>query len=429
MRRPIMTFARIDVHNFRCADGIRAQSPVYTSAMSPRAKPHPMPPVQSITWNESGRTVTASWRAESGAPPPKRVTLADDTMKADVAYRLASEGAALLWRGDFQNAKQLLQAMARRIDAKAARSTKVPASLRDAFNLHRQAQAQRARTLGMVLIPLDADFTIPLRRAPDVAAACAAAWGAPAKTPGAVDAAKPDSVVSLREMLGVIGAYEWRRKGVAIAALGERIHPHYGVFAPIRSEYVDLVATVDLPTPAPSLAFDIGTGTGVLAAVLAKRGIARISATDRDPRALACARDNLSRMQLDDRVQVVDADLFPAGRAPLIVCNPPWLPARPSSPLEHAVYDPDSRMLRGFLTGLAAHLAPGGEGWLILSDLAEHLELRSRESLLGWIEAARLVVAARHDVRPTHPRVTDAGDALHAARQREVTSLWRLRAA
>lgn len=35
-------------------------------------------------------------------------------------------------------------------------------------------------------------------------------------------------------------------------------------------------------------------------------------------------------------------------------------------------------MLRGFLDGLTAHLAPGGEGWLVLSDLAERLELRGR---------------------------------------------------
>ena len=110
----------------------------------------------------------------------------------------------------------------------------------------------------------------------------------------------------------------------------------------------------------------------------------------------------------------------------LIVCNPPWVPARPSSPLEHAVYDPDSRMLRGFLDGLAAHLAPGGEGWLILSDLAEHLQLRSRSELLALIERAGLQVLGRADVRPTHPRATDASDALHAARAAEVTSLWQL---
>jgi methylase of polypeptide subunit release factors len=147
-----------------------------------------------------------------------------------------------------------------------------------------------------------------------------------------------------------------------------------------------------------------------------------------DPRALSCARDNMIRLELDSRVKVVEADLFPEGRAPLIVCNPPWLPARPSSALERAVYDPDSAMLRGFLNGLAAHLEPGGEGWLILSDLAEHLGLRSREALLEWIAAAGLVVAERIDVRPTHPRAADANDPLHAARAKEVTSLWRLRA-
>ena len=86
-------------------------------------------------------------------------------------------------------------------------------------------------------------------------------------------------MASLRELLGLVGAFEWRKKGVEIPALGgpghNRIHPHYGVFAPIRSEYVGLVAEAPLPTPVPAMAFDIGTGTGVLAAILSNRGIGR----------------------------------------------------------------------------------------------------------------------------------------------------------
>jgi methylase of polypeptide subunit release factors len=113
----------------------------------------------------------------------------------------------------------------------------------------------------------------------------------------------------------------------------------------------------------------------------------------------------------------------------LIVCNPPWLPARPSSSLEHAVYDPESLMLKGFLAGLKDHLLPNGEGWLILSDLAEHLGLRTRDELLGWIEKAGLKVIARMDTKPTHQKVFDQADALHAARSSEITSLWRLSAA
>ena len=77
-------------------------------------------------------------------------------------------------------------------------------------------------------------------------------------------------------------------------------------------------------------------------------------------------------------VDVLQADLFPEGRAALVVCNPPWVPARPSSSLEQGIYDPESRMLRGFLNALPEHLERDGEGWLILSDLAEHLGLRPR---------------------------------------------------
>ena len=376
-----------------------------------------------LHWNEADEERSARWRSESATPPPKRVVIADDQMTADSAYRLACEGTALLWRGDFQNARQLLQAMARRADAKPRKAKAKPKELTptEAFHLHRQAQSQRARTLGMLLLPFNADHSIPLRRAPDVHLACTEAYGTD----------KPEPyVASLRGLLGLIGAHEWRKNGVEISALNSRIHPHYGVFAPIRSEYIGLVAETPLPALAAtqSLAFDIGTGTGVLAAVLAQRGIQRIVATDQDQRALTCARENLSRLGMDTQVDVVQADLFPAGRAALVVCNPPWVPARPSSPLEYAVFDPDSRMLRGFLNGLKEHLEVGGEGWLILSDLAEHLGLRSRDELLGWIDEAGLLVLGRTDVKPIHPRVSDTSDPLHAARAAELTSLWRLTA-
>ena len=441
-----------------------------------------------LHWTQGGQAHSALWRSERGAPPPKRVVLADDTLSADAAYRLACEGTGLLWCGDYHQARQLLQAMARRLDRAARPRPAAPANGRSkptvkppsnsqkprenkeqtvefnqateacfdggnlsknsstspapaaamgtetvhatdpaqAFHRHRQAQAHRARVLGMVLLPVAADHTIPLRRAPHAAQACADGWGA-------ATASTPASVVSLRELLALISAHEWQKKGVEIPALGppphNRIHPRYGVFSPVRGEYLDLVAKAPLPAPAAQLrAFDIGTGTGVLSAVLARRGVAHVVATDLDPRALACARANLHRLGVAGTVDVVPANLFPPGQAQLVVCNPPWLPARPSSPIEHAVYDEGSRMLRGFLAGLAAHLAPGGEGWLILSNLAEHLGLRAPTDLADWIAAAGLRVVGRLDARPQHPKATDATDPLHAARAAEVTTLWRLAA-
>jgi SAM-dependent methyltransferase len=377
----------------------------------------------TLEWVEQEQPRSVRWRSESGNAPPRRVQLVDDTLTADAAYRLATEGTGLLWRGDFQNARQLLQAMARRADRKPRTNAKAePADLAGAFHRHRMRQGQRARILAMLLIELEGDYGIPLRRAPDLKLACSEAWGPADGQP---------SVASLRELLGLVGAHEWRRKGVEIPALGpppgNRIHAHYGVFSPVRGEYIDLVAQA--PLLATTLAFDIGTGTGVLAALLARRGVRHVIGTDQDPRALACARDNVRRLGLDGRVEVVQADLFPPGQAPLVVCNPPWVPGRASSPIEHAVYDEGSRMLRGFLAGLAAHLSPQGEGWLILSDLAEHLGLRSRDELLAWIDAAGLRVLGRAEARPRHPKAADPDDPLHAARSREVTALWRLAAA
>jgi SAM-dependent methyltransferase len=379
-----------------------------------------------IHWLEDGKAVEARWRSHSDAPPATRVVVADGKMTADEAYGLACQGTALLWRGDFQEARQMLTALGNRADrrkpgSRTSDATSAAAAIAghaEAFHLYRQARSQRARTLNALLIPLNDDYSIPLRRAPDIRQACAEAYG-PAQTA---------SVASLRALLGVIGAHEWRTKGIELPEAGGRIHPHFGVFAPIRREYVDLVSTTPLPAACASAgaAFDIGTGTGVLAAVLARRGIERVVATDLDPRALACARENVRQLGLSDRVDVVEADLFPEGRAALVVCNPPWIPARPSSPMENGIYDPESRMLRGFLRALPEHLEPGGEGWLILSDLAEHLGLRTRAGLLEEFEAAGLRVLGRNDVPPRHPRAADKTDPLHAARAAEITSLWRL---
>ena len=389
-----------------------------------------------LQWQHQGIDYQAAWRSENGQQAPRRVEVVDDTVSADAAYRMACEGTGLLWVGDFHNARHLMEALKRRLDKparshsakarKAKAAAAAPVTPAQAFHLHRQAQGQRARVLSSILIVLQPDYAIALRRAPDWRQACVEAWGEPA-----VDAGL--QVVSLRELLGVVGAHEWRKKGVAMPVLGKeaRIYPHYGVFSPVRGEYVQMVKDAPLPQAGKTLAFDIGVGTGVLSAVLVKRGVQQVIATDMSPRALACAKDNLQRLGLQEQVQVQlqQTDLFPEGQAGLIVCNPPWVPARAVTTLEQAVYDDNSAMLRGFLNGLRAHLLPGGEGWLILSDLAEHLGLRSRAELEAWIADAGLYVVYRMDTQPVHGKAQDASDPLHAARAAEVTSLWRLAAA
>ncbi|GAA1581869.1 class I SAM-dependent methyltransferase [Kribbella hippodromi] len=321
------------------------------------------------------------------------VITVDDSISAHRALRLIRRGSTLLWKGDFQNAKQLLAALGRRI----------PAERGGSFQAQRRRAAERARVLNALVVPL-VGHQVLLRRAPDVRTACDQAYGP----------AQGDRAVPLRELLGVIGAHQLRVRGVYVPALGARVHPHYGVFAPTRSEYADLV--VGQPLPRVRTAFDIGTGTGLLTALLSKRGVPEVVATDNNPRAVECARENLARLGV--RAGVVETDLFPAGRADLIVCNPPWIPAVPLTMLDHAVYDEDSRMLRAFLRTAGEHLEPGGEVWLILSDLAERFGLREQGELLEMVRAGGLRVAGRTDAVPRHGR----------ARSGELTTLWRLTA-
>jgi SAM-dependent methyltransferase len=375
-----------------------------------------------LQWDVEGVTAQGVWLSERSIKPPKGVVEVDDTLKADQAWRYASDGVVMLWQGDYHNAKNLLQALGRRLDKKAERKKeKETLPIAQRFHLHRQAQAQRARVLNSLLLPLSPSYEIAAARAPDVSLVLQQAWGE-AKFEG-------QGFVSLRELLGLIGASEWRRTGVDVPALGERIHPFYGVFSPVRGEYVDLVAQAPLPSGvlgAEGLALEIGAGTGVLSALLAKRGVRQVIATEVDERALACARFNVQRLRLEAQVDVRQADLFAGVRADLILCNPPWLPAKPSSTIEGALYDENSQMLKAFLMGLKHHLKPKGEGWLILSDLAEHLQLRSRQDLQDWFALAGLQVLGRVDVHPKHGKVFDAQDPLHVARRQELTSLWRL---
>ncbi len=343
----------------------------------------------------------------------------DDRTTAAAALARVRDGATLIYRGDYRNARQLLAAMGRRLgQARAGRAG--AGSPRQAFLEERRRQRHEHEILSRLAVPVEAGPGGPrlaLRHAPDVAAALTEALGEALPLPGALP---------LRDLLGMIGAHEWRRKGIEVPSLGARLTTRWGVFAPVRAEHVELTAgAVERWPVAGKRALDVGTGTGVLALLLA-RGGARVTATDLSPAAVECARENARRLGLADRLEVVEADLYPEGRFDLVVCNPPWLPHEAVTPLDRAVYDPGGRFLARLLDGLAAHLAPDGEGWLILSDLAELLGLRAPGALDAQLIAAGLVEAGRLQASPRHPRSRDRTDPLHQARSREVTTLRRL---
>lgn len=367
-----------------------------------------------VNWEEGGQRREAFWLSPNQTKAPARIILADDNISADAAQREISQGAALLWRGDFHQARQLLQALARRLDKQQAK----PEALPQAFHQWRMRQAQRARTLGAVLVEVDAQWRIQARRAPDLCEAMQITFPEwQTALPG---------LISLRDLQGIVGAWEWRKNGLFLPQLeGVRLIPHWGVFAPQRHEYLDLLMQAELPSSCLR-ALDFGCGSGILSILLGRRGVPCIDASDNAPRAIACAQENLQAL-IPEGVswRVLERDGYAEDeKYDLIICNPPWLPGKANSSMEAAIYDPDSRMLRSFLTEARVHLQPGGQAWLIISDLAEHLSLRSREELLTLIEQGGLHVMEKIDIQPRHKR--DPHDPFYAQRMQEVTSLWRL---
>ena len=362
------------------------------------------------------------WPEVAGAPRPSRLHPVDDRLTANAALARLKRGESLLYTGDWRNARQLLAALGRRVKPK--RGTP-PGSAKEAFRAERQQRSREHALLSRLVIALTPSLEIPLPHAPDLTEPLREVLG---PTEGSV-------VVPLRLLLGVQGAAGWTRSGVEVPGLKGRIHPRYGVYLPTRADYVELLlAVTDLASGRSVL--DLGTGTGVLSFVLLQHGAERAVGVDVDPRAVACAAENAGQLGLSSRFVALEGTLYGAplaahlegGRAGLVVCNPPWLPEAPKTRLDRAVYDQDGAMLRGFLTGLSSHLAPGGRGLLLLSDLAVRLGLREE----GWLESqfqqAGLVVERVHERAPNHPKARDPGDPLHAARAGEVIRLYVLRA-
>lgn len=367
----------------------------------------------NVTWKNGSETRTAIWQSEAGRSAPKKIEVIDDTMTADAAYWRACAGTGMLFEGDFQNAKQLLQAVARRADRKPLNASD---TLLQTFHQHRTRQIGQANIANKILIELR-DGICHLNRSPDVQEAVERAIGE--KPPA-------NLLLSLREVLGMVGANEWRKNGVYIPALDAKVHAYYGVYSPVRGEYMDLVSQASLNSP--KVVWDVGTGTGVLSAILVRRGVDGVIATDSNPNAVLCAAENLERLGMQDKVSLVETDLFPDGTADLIVCNPPWVPAKANTPIERAVYDPKSKMLRGFLSGVQQRLNENGEVWLLMSNLAELIGLRGADDLQNWIAEAGLIQLEKLDTSPRHPKASEKSDPLYEARSAEVTSLYRLQA-
>ena len=397
-----------------------------------------------MSWKNSktGVTEKALFLSNVVPDPPSVITelhTITNINASDIVYDMMVEGKSydedacfkphqgVLWMGDYHVGKRLLSELSSQVKRLFSPdiSSYNEKNMKAYFLAQRQAMIASNRFLSHILVQFDSNYELDLPRAPPLRNACEAAFGsyeslvhddAVIENEFSNNAkVAPRLIIPLREVLGAIGAYEWRKKGVMISALGSRIYPHFSVFAPTtRQEYVDLFDQAMMKHKGRvDLAYEIGVGTGVLTAVMLRRGVRRVIATDVNPRSLECARDNLEKLNLLDKVQLLEADGYPSltdtptHSADLIVCNPPWLPLQPHSLLDRGVYDDESYMLSTLLCNARHHLKPySGECFLLLSNLAELIQLRSREDLLNMFQSSGLVILDKVDTPAVHKRGT-----------------------
>jgi len=144
---------------------------------------------------------------------------------------------------------------------------------------------------------------------------------------------------------------------------------------------------------------EVGTGSGVLAGALLK-GYANAwgIATDNSEKALAVARENLTRLGVINRVELIHCDLLPenAGQFDLIVANLPYISEADYLKVEPEVKaEPKGALVPGpFGTELISAMvkrAPGNlkrGGWLVLEvgyNQSDEVEEMFRESGLTGV--------------------------------------------
>ena len=296
-----------------------------------------------LVWRTPPVSARAAWLSGL-VPPPARAGRRRRRTTAAAALARARRGEALVYAGDYHNARQLLGAMARRLGAgrpppPETRAPRAPPPGRPRRWRSARTAAQRVEH------ECSRGSSSRSRRAG--ASRSRARPGRGRRLRGGARAeGRAAGLLPLRELLGMVGAHEWRR----------------GASRSPRSARASTPTTASTPRSAASTWTSSQRRGGV-----ARRGQARVRRRHRHGRARARPRARGRARGRDrrrararspahrrtprgsasaDASRSFQADLFPeAGAADLVVSNPPWLPDARRSPLERAVYDPGGKFL------------------------------------------------------------------------------------
>ncbi|NDV82632.1 tRNA1(Val) (adenine(37)-N6)-methyltransferase [Bacteroides sp. 51] len=141
---------------------------------------------------------------------------------------------------------------------------------------------------------------------------------------------------------------------------------------------------------------DVGTGTGLVALMIAQRSQARIVALEMDKDAISQAEENIENSPWKDRIEVIEQDFttfVSEEKFDLIVSNPPYFVDSLECPGKQRTMARHNNSLRydELLEGVARLLTDGGRFCVIIpTDVSE--SLKTQAAVLGLFVHKQLSV-------------------------------------
>ncbi len=189
--------------------------------------------------------------------------------------------------------------------------------------------------------------------------------------------------------------------GLPIVILPEVFNPVLLRSGEFLAQFAD---TSDL-RPGTSV-LDLGTGSGVVAIFAAKRG-ASVCAVDINPASVRCAKINALLNQVEDKITVMQGDLFApveGQRFDVIFFNPPFHLGKPKNDQEKAWRG--LGVFESFSSGLAGILAENGRAFVLISSdgdgeiLLEHLANQGYSMTVAASKDYINEIMAVYEIRP-----------------------------
>ena len=194
-----------------------------------------------------------------------------------------------------------------------------------------------------------------------------------------------------------------------------RVFPFVGVFPPTnRLLYKFLFNQLRSRKnvfKAKSRVLDVGCGTGVLGVIFklaVESSKFKLFSVDKSEVAIKCSKVNHNLFNIPSEYEQVD--ITSLSESPrffekeqsfdFIICNPPWIIAKPIEDFDTGNYDPNEKFLTALFKVVKQRLSRnGGVFWLIYSDLSELLGLQTKDRIVTLSNEHSLVLRNQYSTK------------------------------